>query len=275
MADGGRHEYERILITGAAGSLGSRLRTGLAHLAPALRLVDLKPMGEAAAHEEIVACDLSDKEAAFECVRGCDAVVHFAGHPREQTFEEIVTDTLPAAYHVYEASRRFGVKRVVYASSIHAVGFYDVESVPDTAVPHRPDTFYGLTKTFVEDLASLYWDKFGLESVCLRICSCFPEPRDRRMLWSWLSFDDMVRLTEASLTAPRVGFSVIYGTSDNAQAAVSNDRATHIGFWPQDSADDFADGVLARTERPDPKAIATRVVGGGFAATRHPDDEPG
>jgi uronate dehydrogenase len=266
-------EYERILITGAAGSLGTHLRAGLPHLADTLRLVDIRPMGGAAAHEEVVECDLADRDAAFAAVEGCDAVLHFAGHPREQTFEEILKDTLPATYHVYEASRLLGVKRVVYASSIHAVGFHDVDSVPDTEVRHRPDTFYGLTKTFTEDLASLYWDKFGLESVCLRICSCFPEPADRRMLWSWLSFADCVRLTEAALTAPRVGFSVVYGTSDNAQKGVSNNQASHIGFRPQDSADGFAEAVRARTERPDPTGLVSKVVGGGFAATGHPDDE--
>jgi uronate dehydrogenase len=266
-------DYRRILITGAAGSLGSELRTGVAHLAETLRLVDVKPMGSAAPNEEIVVCNLADKAAALEATRDCDAVLHFAGHPREQSFEEIIADTLPAAYHVYEGARRHGARRVVYASSIHAVGFHAVEDVPDTRVPHRPDTFYGLTKTFVEDLASLYWDKFGLESVCLRICSCFPEPSDRRMLWSWLSFADCVRLVEAALTAPRVGFSVIYGTSDNAARAVSNAHAAHIGFRPLDSADGFATALIARTERPDPHAVATCVVGGGFAATGHPDDD--
>jgi uronate dehydrogenase len=265
-------DYHRILITGAAGSLGSHLRTGLAPLAETLRLVDVKPMGEAAPNEEVVVCDLADKAAALEVTRDCDAILHFAGHPREHSFEEVLAETLPAAYHVYEGARRHGCRRVVYASSIHAVGFHAVEDVPDTRVPHRPDTFYGLTKTFVEDLASLYWDKFGLESVCLRICSCFPEPSDRRMLWSWLSFADCVRLTEAALLAPRVGFSVIYGISDNAARAVSNSQAAHIGFRPQDSADGFAAAVLARTERPDPASVATRVVGGSFAATGHPDD---
>lgn len=265
-------DYDRILITGAAGDLGRRLRVGLAPLAGRLRLVDVKDLGEAAAHEEIVVCDLSDKAAALEAVRGCDGIVHFAGHPREQSFEEIVADTLPAAYHVYEGARLHGARRVVYASSIHAVGFHDVEAVPGVEARHRPDTFYGLTKTFTEDLASLYWDKFGLESVALRICSCFEAPRDRRMIWSWLSYPDMVRLTAAALAAPRVGFSVIYGTSRNAQAAVSNAGAAHIGFRPQDSADGFAAAVIARTERPDPAAVATRVVGGGFAATGHPDD---
>jgi uronate dehydrogenase len=265
-------EYSRILITGAAGSLGSHLRTGLTHLADRIRLVDVKDMGPPAAHEEIVTCNLADKAAALDATRDCDAILHFAGHPREHTFDEIITETLPAAYHVYEGARLNGCRRVVYASSIHAVGFCPVEDVPDTRVMHRPDTFYGLTKTFTENLASLYWDKFGLESVALRICSCFEEPGDRRMLWSWLSFADCVRLAEAALTAPRVGFSIIYGTSNNAARAVSNVRATHIGFRPQDSADPFAAAVLARTERPDPAAVATRVVGGAFAATPHPDD---
>jgi uronate dehydrogenase len=265
-------DYQRILITGAAGSLGSRLRTGLAPLAARLRLADERDLGAAAAHEELVVCDLADREAAFAAVAGCDAVVHFAGRPREERFETLLADTLPVAYNVWEGARRHGARRVVYASSIHAVGFHAVEDAPGIAARHRPDTFYGLSKTFVEDLASLYWDKFGIEAACLRICSCFPEPQDRRMLWSWLSFDDMVLLTAAALAAPRVGFSVVYGTSDNAARAVSNAGAEHLGFRPQDSADPFAAGVLARTPRPDPAAVATRVVGGGFAATSHPDD---
>jgi uronate dehydrogenase len=265
-------DYERILITGAAGSLGSHLRRGLVPLAGRLRLADIRDLGEAAPHEELVQCDLSDKAAAMAAVRGCDAVVHFAGHPREQTFEEIIADTLPASYHIFEGARRHGCRRVVYASSIHAVGFYPVESVPDTRVMQRPDTFYGLTKTFTENLASFYWDKFGLESVMLRICTCGDAPVDRRMLWSWLSLEDCVRLVAAALTAPRVGFSVIYGTSDNAARAVSNAFASHIGFHPEDSADGHAAAVMAKTPRPDPTAVATRVVGGGFAATGHPDD---
>jgi len=265
-------EFERILLTGAAGSLGGHLRTGLAPLAARMRVLDIREIARAQPDEEVVICNLADKAAAFAAIEGCDAIVHFAGHPREQSFEEIVAETLPAAYHVWEGARRFGVKRVVYASSIHAVGFAPVETVPDTRAMHRPDTFYGLTKTFVEDLASLYWDKFGVETVALRICSCFPEPRDRRMLWSWLSFADCVRLVQAALTAPRVGFSVIYGTSDNAERGVSNLHASHIGFRPRDSADAHAAAVRAGVPRPDPTSLAARVVGGSFAAAPHPDD---
>lgn len=265
-------DYRRILITGAAGSLGAHLRAGLGHLAETLRLADIADLGPAGPNEELVQLDLADKAAALAVSRDCDAILHFAGRPREESFETILADTLPASYHVWEGARRNGVRRVVYASSIHAVGYYPVESVPDTRVLHRPDTFYGLTKTFTENLASLYWDKWGIESVCLRICSCFPEPRDRRMLWSWLSFADCVRLAEAALTAPRVGFSIVYGTSANAQAGVSNAHAGHVGFRPQDSADGYAAAVMAATARPDPAAVATRVVGGSFAATGHPDD---
>lgn len=116
-------EFGRILITGAAGSLGAHLRTGLAHLADRVRLADVRPMGEAAAHEDIFECDLSDKAAALELTKGCDAILHFAGHPREQTFEEINADTLLAAYNMYEGARLNGCRRVVYASAIHAVGF--------------------------------------------------------------------------------------------------------------------------------------------------------
>ena len=265
-------EFGRILLTGAAGSLGSHLRTGLAPLCDQLRILDIREMTRPGPHEELVVCNLADKAAAFAAVAGCDAVVHFAGHPREHSFEEIVADTLPAAYNVYEGARLNGCRRVIYASSIHAVGFAPVEKVPDTRVMHRPDTFYGLTKTFTEDLASLYWDKYGIETVCLRICSCFPEPADGRMLWSWLSFADCVRLVVAALTAPRVGFSVIYGTSDNAERGVSNVHATHIGFRPADSADGFAAAIRAGSPRSDTQSVAARVVGGGFAAAPHPDD---
>lgn len=265
-------DYQRILLTGAAGSIGGHLRQGLAPLAARLRLVDIRDLGTAAPNEEIVRCDLSDRAAALEATRDCDAIVHFAGHPREQSFEEILADTLPASYHVFEGARLHGCRRVVYASSIHAVGFYPIEAVADTRVPHRPDTFYGLTKTFTEDLASLYWDKFGIESVMLRICTCREEPVDRRMLWSWLSFADCVRLVTAALTAPRVGYSVIYGTSDNATAAVSNAHASHIGFRPSDSADAFVEPLMAGSARPVPTETGVRVVGGPFAASPHPDD---
>lgn len=237
-----------------------------------MRLIDRRPIGAAEDTEEVMQGDLSDRLFATGAFSGCDAVVHFAGTPREMNADEILADTLPASLNVWEAARRNGVKRIVYASSIHAVGYHPVEDVPGTGADHRPDSFYGLTKCFTEDLARLYWDKFGIEAVCLRICSCFPEPSDRRMLWSWLSFADCVRLTRAALTAQRTGFSVIYGTSANSERGVSNAGAAHLGFVPQDSADIHRARVSAAKPRPDPLDNLTRFVGGWFTALGHPDD---
>ena len=123
-------------------------------------------------------CDLADKAAALEATRDCDAIVHFAGHPREQSFEEIVADTLPGLLpHV--RGRAAATAPAAWSTPARSTPSASTRSrrCPTPARMHRPDTFYGLTKTFTEDLASLYWDKFGLESVMLRICSCFDEPR--------------------------------------------------------------------------------------------------
>lgn len=163
---------------------------------------------------------------------------------------------------------------MVYASSNHAVGFHSLEDHIDAQAPHRPDGLYGLSKCFVEDPGRLYWDKFGIESVMLRIFSSFPEPEDRRMLWSWLSFDDCVRLVTASLTAPRVGFTVAFGVSDNAVKPVDNRLAGHLGFHPQDNAESFRGAVEARVPRPDPRTPAVQRLGGKFVDMGHPDDEP-
>jgi len=137
-----------------------------------------------------------------------------------------------------------------YASSIHTVGFHRRETVVGVRCDHRPDSLYGASKCFVEDLARYYFDKFGIESVCLRINSCFPEPVDRRMLGTWLSYRDCVELVRRSLLAPRVGFTVVYGISDNSEAFVTNEGAQHIGFRPRDSAEVFRRKVEAATSRP-------------------------
>ena len=249
-------DYHRILITGAAGSLGGHLRAGLT---PSRRP---PPPGGRAGHGRgrrargDRACDLADKAAALEATRDCDAILHFAGHPREQSFEEIVADTLPAAYHVYEGARRHGCRRVVYASSIHAVGFYPVEAVPDTRVPHRPDTFYGLTKTFVEDLASLYWDKFGLEiglPAHLLLLRGAARPAHALVL-AQLRRLRAARRGGADRPARRL-LGDLRHLRQRPARAVSNAHAAHIGFRPRDSADGHAAAVLARTERPDPGAL--------------------
>ena len=266
--------FQTILITGAAGRLGTELRHGLAPLAERLRLSDINPIADLRPNEESVICDLADEAAILSLCEGVDAIVHFGGAPLERPWDEVLNANIRGSYHIYEAARKHGIRRVVYASSVHAIGYHALEDRIDAHAPHRPDSLYGLSKCFVEDLGRLYWDKFGIETAALRIFSSFPEPADRRMLWSWLSFADCVRLVTAALTAPRVGFTVSFGMSDNAVKPVDNHLAGHLGFHPQDNTEPFRAGVEARTPTPDPKAPAVQCLGGWFVDLGHPDDEP-
>ena len=265
--------FDTLLITGAAGRLGSELRRGLAPLARRLRLADVADIKDVQPNEEAVICDLAHEAAILQLTQGVDAIVHFGGVPLERGWDEILNANIRGSYHIYEGARKHGVKRVVYASSVHAIGYHALEDQIDANAPHRPDGLYGLSKCFVEDLGRLYWDKFGIETAALRIFSSFPEPADRRMLWSWLSFDDCVRLVTAALTAPRVGFTLSFGMSDNAVKPVDNRLAAHLGYRAQDTTEAFRAGVEARTPLPDPKAAAVRHLGGWFVDLGHPDDE--
>lgn len=264
--------FNRLLITGAAGNLGKQLREGLAPLASTLRLTDRIDMDPAGPNEETVVADVGDFDAMMSVVEGCDAVVHFGAAPVERPWEEILNSSIKGGYNVYEAARRHGIKRIVYASSIHAVGYVKREDGADTHTEHCPDTLYGLSKCFVEDLAKLYHMKFGIESVCLRINSCFPEPADRRHLSTWMSFRDLVQLVERSLCAERVGYSVLYGISDNRERMFSNEKSRHIGYVPQYSAEPFREKVEAAHPPGDPQDPAVLFAGGVFCNYPHPDD---
>jgi len=264
--------YNRLLITGAAGNLGRELRAGLAPLAGTLRLTDRAAMAPAGAHEEVVPCELGDFDAVMKVVAGCDGIVHFGAAPVERPWEEILDSSIKGGYNVYEAARRHGIRRIVYASSIHAVGYVRREEGADTDTAHRPDTLYGVSKCFVEDLAKMYFHKFGIESACLRINSCFPRPTDRRHLATWVSFRDLVQLVERCLLAERVGYAVVYGISDNSEAFFSNHKVAHLGFRPVDSAEPYRDEVESQTQPGDPFDPAVEFVGGVFCSYPHPDD---
>ena len=264
--------FNRLLITGAGGNLGRVLRQGLKPLATTLRLSDRAGMEEAGPNEELAPCELGDFDQVMAAVEGCDAVVHFGAAPVERPWEEILESSIKGGYNVYEAARRHGVKRIVYASSIHAVGYVRREEGADTHTEHRPDSLYGVSKCFVEDLAKLYFDKFGIESACLRINSCFPEPADRRHLATWMSFDDLVQLVSRCLLVERVGFTVVYGISDNHEAFFSNHKAAHLGYRPKDSAEDYREAVEAKVPPGDPLDPAVEFAGGVFCNFGHPDD---
>lgn len=264
--------WRRVLLTGAAGNLGRNLREHLADVADELVVTDRADMAPALGHETLVRCELADFVKVKALLSGVDAVVHFGGVPVEDTFEEILNSNIRGSYNVYEAARLAGAQRIVFASSIHAVGFHRRKTAVGVRCDHRPDSLYGVSKCFVEDLARYYFDKFGIESVCLRINSCFREPLDRRMLGTWLSYSDCVELVRRSLLAPRVGFTVLYGVSDNSEAFVSNEGARHIGFRPRDSAEVFRRKVEAATRPEDPHDPAVKYIGGTFCASGHFED---
>ena len=250
--------HPRLLLTGAAGGLGRELRTRLKAHCDTLRLSDIADLGSAAPGEELMPARLEDGTAVNELLRGVSAVVHLGGVSVEAAFEPILQANIVGAFNLYEAARRHGVKRIVFASSNHVTGFYRQDEVIDTHAPVRPDGLYGLSKAFGENLARLYFDRHGIETICLRIGSSFPEPEDRRMLATWMSFDDLERLVVASLNAPLVGHSVIYGLSDNSTRWWDNTRAAHIGYRPQDSSDRYRAAVEARQptlDRSDPAVI--------------------
>ena len=256
--------FHRLLLTGAAGHLGRVLRPRLKSLCTELRLSDVATMDPAGPGEDLRPADLADKAATMALLDGVDAVVHLGGISTEHGFEDIAGPNLFGAYHVYEGARVHGCRRVVFASSNHVTGFYTQgETITPQAAP-RPDGYYGLSKAFGENLAQFYFDRWGIETVSLRIGSSFAEPADRRMLATWLSFDDLERLVTAALTAPVVGHSVVYGMSDNRLVWWDNRSASLLGYRPQDSSEPFRVAIEARQGIVDPTLPAARFQGGAF-----------
>lgn len=258
--------HQRILLTGAAGQLGQVLRHSLKANTHVLRVSDRLPLGPAQAHEEVVQADLADRAAVERAVAGCDAIVHLGGISVEAPFEDILQANILGLYHLYEAAREHGVRRVVFASSNHVVGFYSQGQTITADHPPRPDGFYGVSKAFGEDLARMYFERDGIETACLRIGSSTPFPRDRRMLASWLSHGDLHRLISACLSTPVLGHSIIFGMSNNAVTWWDNSRARHIGYVPQDSSDDYRETVFAQTAHPKLNDPTASLQGGAFVA---------
>ncbi len=256
--------HHRLLLTGAAGGLGKELRGRLMANCNVLRLSDVRAFGAAAEGEEIVLADLADAAAVNAMVAGVDAVVHLGGVSVEAPFAPILQANIVGMFNLYEAARRHGVKRIVFASSNHVTGFYSQGETIDADAPARPDGLYGLSKAFGEDLARLYFDRWGIETACVRIGSSFAEPKDRRMLATWLSYADLHRLITACLITPVLGHTIVFGMSNNAVTWWDNRRARHIGYVPQDSSDVFREAVFARTPQPDLSDPAARCQGGAF-----------
>ena len=256
----------RLLLTGAAGGVGRVMREQLRPFAEILRVSDISPLGKAlGGHEEVVPCDLADKAAVRALVAGCDGIVHLGGVSVERPFEEILEANIRGAFNLYEGVRHQGNCRVVFASSNHTVGFYKQSERIDSNARCRPDGNYGLSKCFGEDLAQLYFDRHGVETVSIRIGSTFPEPTNRRMLATWLSYRDLLNLMEASLFTPKVGHTIVFGASANRDQWWDNSGAAQLGWTPQDSSEIYRAKIEALpAEAPDAPGMVYQ--GGAFTA---------
>jgi uronate dehydrogenase len=256
-----------VLITGAAGLIGTWLRGGLPERGWPVRSLDVVPITDTRPGEEQVVADVTDLSAMVDATAGASAVVHLAGIATESTWPAIRHTNIDGTYCALEAARRAGVDRVVLASSNHASGFTprpDGGLLREADAPHRPDTYYGVSKATMEALGALYVDRYGLDVVCLRIGSAFPEPTTVRHLATWLSPADTVSLVDAALKAPSPGFSVVWGVSANTRNWWDLTAARALGYEPADDAEIFAEALIEVHGEPDLSDPVHARVGGEY-----------
>lgn len=261
-----------VAVTGAAGGIGRAVRSGLRGRYRLLRCSDLAEQAPAALGEELDHADLRDMGAVRACLSGIDVVIHLGGIPTEDSWERILETNIAGTYNIFEAARLEGARRVVFASSNHVTGYHrrSRRVGPDSAI--RPDSRYAVSKVTGEALGRLYADKYGLEVICLRIGSYQPEPRDVRMLGTWISPADTVQLVICSIDAEPVHFEIVYGVSDNRRAIWDNPSAIRLGYRPKDDAELHADRLLANGAARAEPAGERLYHGGSFCAMEFSGD---
>lgn len=253
--------HMKISMTGAAGRVGSVLRKGLRRSDRSFRLLDVNALGEADTGEELLHLDLNDLEKLTNALRGSDVLIHLAAIPDERPWEELFPLNYQLAFNAFEAARRAGIRRLIYASSIQAVGFHPMGNGLDGCARLRPSGLYGLSKGFGEALGSLYADRHGISVYALRIASFEDKPSDQRMLKTWLSHRDAIHLFDRCLDVPAPHFTVVYGVSANDRGKVSNSHADWLGYRPVDNAERYRDEVEATGRKLG--RIAALTHGGG------------
>lgn len=259
----------RVAITGAAGRIGRRLMPALADAGHDVRGIDVVRPDEPWADRVVVADVGSDDAALTDVLTGADAVVHLAAIADETDFATALDTHLRLTHRVLERARHLEVGRVVYASSNHAVGFTPRASMVPIETRVRPDTFYGFGKAAAEALCSLYHDRHGIAVACLRIGSFRERPTTRRELSTWLSVGDAIRLVDACLRTPDLGFAIVYGISNNTRGWWDLAPGRAIGYHPVDDAERWAADIEA-TPATEVDESDGRYVGGAFARPGSP-----
>ena len=252
-----------ILITGAAGDVGTHLRRELKGKYD-IRASDLRSMKRVGA-EKYARADVSKMADALRITKGVDAIVHLGGYSVEGPWEGILSANIIGCYNIFEAARRNGVKRIIFPTSNHAVGFYKRSETIDHRVYIRPDSRYGVSKVFGEGLGSLYADKYGMQFLMIRIGNVNPAPIDKRRLSIWISPRDIAQLVTIGIEHPDIRFEIVYGISANKRAWYDNSNAFRLGYKPQDDSEKYAAEVLAK-EKSGADSVAEMYQGGVFCA---------
>jgi uronate dehydrogenase len=266
---------KNILVTGAAGDVGSRLRKLMKGVYPRIRWSDIRTPSDLAADEEFVAADLSKMEDVEKIVDGIDGIVHLGGFSVEGPWDTILQSNIIGTYNMFEAAYRAKVKRVVFATSNHAVGFYPRTQRIGVNVTVRPDSRYGISKAFGESVGAFYADKHGLRVTCLRIGNVGDAPLDQRRLAIWLKPEDLVQLIRIGLEHRDIKFEIFYGASNNAAAWWDNSNAQRYGYHPIGKGDDHREQAMAAQAKLAADPIGDKFQGGPFCSAEYDADKCG
>ena len=235
-------------------------------------LTDLQPPPDLSPEETFIAADLADASAIERAAAGVDGILHFGGQSVEAPWETILKSNIIGTYNLFEAARKQKVRRVVFASTNHVVGFYPRSQAIGPQVLPLPDSRYGVSKAFGEALGALYAQKHGLSVFCIRIGNVSDRPVDERRLAIWLKPEDLVSLIRIGLEREGLTYEVVYGMSDNARAWWDNSRAAELGYEPEGQSEVFAEAALAAQALIPPDAVGDRFQGGPFCSQEF--DEP-
>ncbi len=258
-----------LLITGAAGGIGTRMRQLLRSVYPKLRLSDVKTPNDLGADEEFHAAELSDMAAVERIVEGVDGIVHLGGYSIEGPWDVIHQSNIVGCYNLFEAARRAKVKRVVFASSNHAVGFYPRQRKIGTDEQVRPDSRYGISKAFGEAVGAMYAYKHGLRVTCIRIGNFGDAPLDHRRLAIWISPEDLAQLVRIGLDHPDIRHEIFFGASANERSWWDNEAAFRYGYKPTGRAEEFREGAMAAQAELPADPVGDWYQGGTFCSDEY------
>ena len=264
-------KYNRIVLTGASGRLGSYLREPLSKITKKLVSTDKEDIGKTLHNEVFKKLNIKNFKEVNKILKKTDLIIHFGGYSKEGPFQEILESNILGTYNIWKSAKKNKIKRIIFASSIHSVGMYRANETINHKVMHKPDTFYGLSKCFGENLAQMYWDKCGIECLTIRILSC-AKVTSKRSLSTWLSYDDLIRIVIQSTKIKKLGFEIIYGVSNNKRLNVDNTNATRkLKINIKDNAEKFLNKLEQKLDIKKDKP-GDQYLGGPFSIAKLESD---